>query len=338
MSIACDLTASYVDASACQESAKSNSLNEAEALDLIDPLRHFLGDVSFTSASTSPTTVNNGEPEQDVRDLPSSQDYSIVPSQTESIIDRRIVIRYYKDASKTPLLFEPGTATQLSAAQSAHNGIAKSWDVSLKLDMTNGCGGKIWPAAEVLGAYIAAHYSDPVSSPWIGKTIVELGSGTGLVGFLVAELNLRDTRILVTDQIPMLSLMRENQELNSLLTPARDDARLQGATVQVEELNWGEPIPSVVPSAPDVLLLADCVYLESAFEPLVKTMKELSSTHTEILFCYQKRRKADKRFFSYLKKHFTFKDVDDDDPARTTLYRRQGTQLLRVYKSSRSHN
>lgn len=324
MSVACGNQSKH-DLTAVQ-----SSLEEAEALDLIDPLRHFLAAPQSSPTSTASKPANGDTIEQDVRDLPSSQDYSVVPTQLESIIDRRTVIRYFRDASKTPQLFEPEQASELSTSQEDSK-LADSWDVSLKLDMTNGCGGKIWPAAEVLGAYIAAHYSDPASSPWNGNTIVELGSGTGLVGFLVAKLGLHGTQVYVTDQIPMLSLMQENQDLNDL-PASHEGSNANATTVQVEELNWGEPIPAIIPSKPDVLLLADCVYLESAFEPLVQTMTELSTKDTEILFCYQKRRKADKRFFIYLKKHFIFKDVDDDDPQRTVLYRRQGTQLLRVYK------
>ncbi len=63
-------------------------------------------------------------------------------------------------------------------------------------------------------------------------------------------------------------------------------------------------------------------------------MAALSTTETEILFCYQKRRKADKRFFAMLKKTFVFEDVADDDVERTKEYRRQGTQLLRIRKKA----
>lgn len=79
----------------------------------------------------------------------------------------------------------------------------------------------------------------------------------------------------------MLSLMAENLALNR-----------QGMDpCYVAELNWGEPIPPTsastppVPPKPDVLLLADCVYLETAFQPLVDTMVDLSTKETEILVC-----------------------------------------------------
>lgn len=71
-------------------------------------------------------------------------------------------------------------------------------DIALLLDVTNGCGGKIWPAAQVLGAYITGR-KDELATRWKGKTIVELGSGTGLVGFVVAKMGL-GAETWVTDQ------------------------------------------------------------------------------------------------------------------------------------------
>lgn len=303
-------------------------LEREEQLDLVDPLRHFLAIDDDVEDSPNPSSG-------DIRDLPSDTNYSVVPQQIESIIDKRTTIRYYADLSRRPTLLDEPTEEE-----------ARCWDVQLKLDMTTGCGGKIWPAAEVLGAYIAGRYSSSPSSPakgngdfknynfdWRGKRIIELGSGTGLVGYLVHAFHLPGCQVWVTDQDVMLPLMRENLALNFPLspnstssTPSSDDG-----FCKVDELNWGEPLPPSIPP-PDVLLLADCVYLESAFQPLIDTMVELSRPDTEILFCYQKRRKADKRFFALLKRQFVFEDVKDDDEARMEEYRRQGTQLLRIRK------
>lgn len=319
-------------------------LRQEEELDALDPLRHFLAPSSPTLASSTCNADTT-----DIRDLTSSNDYSIIPQQIESIIEKRTTIRYYKDLSRRPEL--------ISDPSPDADGRGKEWwDVALKLDMTKGCGGKIWPAAEVLGAYIAGKYSRFEESKggdegeeknkgyykngfdWRGKTIIELGSGTGLVGYLVHALCLSNTRILVTDQDVMLPLMRENLLLNfpspssssSQFTSTNTDT---GGLVEVAELDWDTaPGPKFTSPQPDVLLLADCVYLESAFQPLIDTMAALSTKDTEILFCYQKRRKADRRFFAMLKKGFVFEDVADDDEERREEYRRQGTQLLRIRK------
>ena len=51
------------------------------------------------------------------------------------------------------------------------------------------------------------------------------------------------------------------------------------------------PISATI-QRPDLILAADCVYLEPAFPLLVQTLSELSDSTTEILFSYKKRRKV----------------------------------------------
>lgn len=322
-------------------------LERQEQLDLVDPLRHFLAidDDDNDDHDDGLHVAHPSSSSGDVRDLPSQTDYSIVPQQIESIIDRRTTIRYYRDIARRPILIDEGNPAPEVDSKAAGG----YWDVQLKLDMTTGCGGKIWPAAEVLGAYIAAKYSSPWTPKpqdatankgynnhgfdWRGKRIIELGSGTGLVGYLVHALQL-EASIWVTDQDVMLPLMRDNLALNfPSCSSSSSSVSEQNGFVRVEELNWGTPLPAfATPLLPHVLLLADCVYLESAFQPLVDTMLALSTCDTEILFCYQKRRKADKRFFALLKRHFVFEAMQDDDEQRCREYQRQGTQLLRIRK------
>lgn len=113
--------------------------------------------------------------------------------------------------------------------------------VTLRVDAGPGCGGIAWPAGEVLSRYIVRQGRDY----WRGKRVLELGSGTGLVGlvagYLGAHTVLTDQRsasLLVCCQInqkmtdyesrrPILELMRENARLNGLQE-----------SVEVLELNW----------------------------------------------------------------------------------------------------
>ncbi|KAJ7873281.1 putative methyltransferase-domain-containing protein [Mycena olivaceomarginata] len=183
--------------------------------------------------------------------------------------------------------------------------------VDLILDASPGCGGVAWPAGEVLSQYIVQRGPQSLR----GKNVLELGSGTGLVGLVAAMLG---GTVYLTDQAPLLNIMRENVQVNKL-----------SHLCVVEELNWGEPIPADIPR-PDVILAADCVYFEPAFPLLVQTLCDLVGEDTEVLFCYKKRRKADKRFFALLKKKFRWDDVSDD-PARAT-YSRESISLLRLTK------
>lgn len=74
--------------------------------------------------------------------------------------------------------------------------------------------------------------------------------------------NAIDMELWVTDQEPMMDLMKRNTELNGLTNK-----------VKVELLNWGEPIPAPISRAPtDIILAADCVYFEPAFPLLEQTL------------------------------------------------------------------
>ncbi|KAI0308865.1 putative methyltransferase-domain-containing protein [Amylostereum chailletii] len=199
--------------------------------------------------------------------------------------------------------------------------------LSLLVDAAPGCGGIAWPAGQVLATYLARR-PDPALHR---KSVLELGSGTGLVGLVAAA---KGARVCITDQAQLLPTMTRNIALN---------AHAHAFPVAAAELNWGEPLPLPAhddaatpiiprPRALDLLLAADCVYLEPAFAPLVHTLCALvpPASPCEVLFCYKKRRKADKRFFALLKKHFTWEDVTDD-PDRAT-YAREAISLLRLHR------
>lgn len=157
---------------------------------------------------------------------------------------------------------------------------------------------------------------DPISS------VLELGSGTGLVGLVAGLLLTRSNpsaSVYITDQAPMLSLMQKNISLNNLSN-----------SVQALQLDWGTVLPDqVVKNPPQLVLVADCVYFEPAFPLLVQTLRELTENSSPvILFCYKKRRKADRRFFLLLKKSFDWVEIEDH-PAKE-VYKRDAISLLRV--------
>ncbi|KIJ56579.1 hypothetical protein M422DRAFT_72783 [Sphaerobolus stellatus SS14] len=184
--------------------------------------------------------------------------------------------------------------------------------IKLTVDAGPGCGGIAWPAGCVLANYLTTRKTLQ------GLKILELGSGTGLVG-IVAGLLHADS-VWVTDQEPLLDLIRSNIDLNGL------------QNVHVAKLDWGTALDQGIRDDIDLILAADCVYFEPAFPLLVETLCALAarSRNPEILFCYKKRRKADKRFFALLKKEFTWKEVLDDP--RHGEYNQEGIFLYHLMK------
>ncbi|KAF8458922.1 putative methyltransferase-domain-containing protein [Terfezia claveryi] len=172
--------------------------------------------------------------------------------------------------------------------------------LKLHEDLERGCGGMIWQAGSTLAKYVLRNYD---SEKLKGKRIVELGAGGGLVGLAMASKfrDAGDMKLWITDQKPMMELMKRNTELNELTNK-----------VKVGLLNWGEPIPASIARAPiDIILAADCVYFEPAFPLLEQTLVELVEKDTLVLFCYKKRRRADIRFMKAINKRLNVTQIKD---------------------------
>jgi hypothetical protein len=92
--------------------------------------------------------------------------------------------------------------------------------ISLAVDASPGCGGVAWPAGQVLAEYLVRLGPEVVK----GRTVFELGSGTGLVGLVSGALGAE--AVWITDQVPLLEIMARNVILNNL------------SNVTVSELNW----------------------------------------------------------------------------------------------------
>jgi predicted nicotinamide N-methyase len=166
----------------------------------------------------------------------------------------------------------------------------------LQEDLKEGCGGQLWPAGMVLTDYLLDKIEE-----LRGQTICELGAGGGLVGLALAlalqqsaSATATETKIFITDLPILVPLQEQNIALNGFPT----------SLIQSISLPWGTTLPPSLPRV-DIVLAADCVYFEPAFEPLLETLRTLLKEERQICyFCLKKRRKADMRFVAMLKKRF----------------------------------
>lgn len=83
----------------------------------------------------------------------------------------------------------PSTQRQTQALSFGHV------HLDLLVDAGPGCGGIAWPAGEVLSNYLVHKGSDYLKD----RCVLELGSGTGLVGLVAAKLGA--SRVIITDQL-----------------------------------------------------------------------------------------------------------------------------------------
>ncbi|KAI9754718.1 MAG: hypothetical protein M4579_004565 [Chaenotheca gracillima] len=195
------------------------------------------------------------------------------------------------------------------------NGLLPAPGLRLREDLSEGCGGQLWPAGIALAEYILRYQREELR----GKKTVELGAGGGLVGLSLAlAAPVFAAPLHLTDLPPLLNLMQHNISLNSL-----------ESLCQASVLSWGEesdpsstPPPSSSPPAtsaeplpkhPDIILAADCVYFEPSFPLLTQTLQDMVGPNTMVYFCFKKRRKADVRFLKMVRRVLDVKEVDGND-------------------------
>ncbi|KAF3917509.1 hypothetical protein ABW21_db0207042 [Orbilia brochopaga] len=222
--------------------------------------------------------------------------------------------KFPQDLVATRENLQPGRVTTTTL-----DGTLTKVPLQLIEDLTNGCGGQLWPAGVRLAKYFISRYRD--GDGLAGKRVVELGSGGGVTGLAIG-LELEqiggDTartgcEFWMTDMQAMIELMEKNIALNGL-----QDKMKCGL------LDWANPLPEFVTERPvDIVLAADCVYFEPAFPLLQQTLRDIAGPDTEVIFCFKKRRRADMRFIKSIRKHFVMTEVKDDGYegyARESIY------------------
>lgn len=140
-------------------------------------------------------------------------------------------------------------------------------------------GPQVWDAGIVLLRFLA---TAPVAAVLATHPrVVELGSGTGVVGIAAAALG---GKVTMTDLPEMLPLLRHNAFLNAeLVTSAR-------GSVSAVELRWGgSAIPAEL-ADPELVLLSDCVFETAAATLLVRTLEQLcTQSNTTVLLANEQR-------------------------------------------------
>ncbi|CAL1609920.1 unnamed protein product [Knipowitschia caucasica] len=144
-----------------------------------------------------------------------------------------------------------------------------------------------------------------------GKRVIELGSGTGLVGICAARLG---AAVTLTDLPRVLPQLQHNVSANAppggwRLTPA------------VRPLSWGED-QHVFPPQWDLVLGADIVYLPHTFPSLLDTLLHLCGRSTLLLLCSKMRREHMTHTFydQYLRREFQVELLRQDPEQNINIY------------------
>ena len=100
------------------------------------------------------------------------------------------------------------------------------------MPLSNGKTGlSTWDASVVLAQYLAITPGNIA-----GKTVIELGAGTGCVGITSSFLSPPPHRVIVTDQLYAIENLRTNVESNRLYS-----GLLMHIVPEVKVLDWNKP-------------------------------------------------------------------------------------------------
>ncbi|XP_078388905.1 EEF1A lysine methyltransferase 3-like, partial [Cetorhinus maximus] len=137
-------------------------------------------------------------------------------------------------------------------------------------------------------------YFDKEQIQFYGKKVIELGSGTGIVGILATLLG---GSVTLTDQPTVLRQIEINVTRN---IPSAIAHR-----AKVAALSWGKDHEQF-PTDYDIILGGDIVYLPLEFDALIKTLLHLSNQNTIIYISSKMRRRMGAKDFHQrlLPQHF----------------------------------
>lgn len=87
---------------------------------------------------------------------------------------------------------------------------------------------------------------------------------------------------------------------------------------EVQQLTWGDTQHIQAIKVPDVILLADCIYYGESLEPLVSTVRLLSSSTTTVIMSYELRTDGNKpelqrKFFDLMEEYFTKERIPEQE-------------------------
>lgn len=169
----------------------------------------------------------------------------------------------------------------------------------------------IMKAFENVAKYPPGHFT--------GKKILELGSGTGVLGIIL--LLMGAGHVVLTDKQVLLPLIEHNIELNCSLEEnyfyAGDEKALSVSDLKqrytVRELMWGEtPIEEKF----DCVVVCDCVYeSKDMWMPLAQCLQMVADVNpeVEVLLAYELRSKKDAAFFPFITQFFSVEPIDEED-------------------------
>ena len=153
-------------------------------------------------------------------------------------------------------------------------------DVVVKIEQEGqvGIGGMVWDASLILAKFLYCNRDSVFARV---RTVLEVGSGTGICGLACALMS-EKLRVTLSDLDSHLPLIRTNIDINAT------------TNVNCEEIDW---FNSTDEKKYDMVIGSDCVYDVELFEPLLDTLDKVTTKDSVVFLCNELRMTRDLGFY-----------------------------------------
>ncbi|KAJ1797037.1 Protein-lysine N-methyltransferase efm6 [Coemansia sp. RSA 2399] len=162
-----------------------------------------------------------------------------------------------------------------------------------------GVGSTVWDAGIVLAKYVDWQTSEG-KLDLSGKTVLELGAGTGIVGITLACLQPKCT-VVLSDKEELVPLLERNISLNKA-----------HPNTSAKCVDWTNPEhrENVTAAPPDLILVSDGIWMKDLHAHLAETLAQLAGSNTTVLLAYETRAfDEEAQFMALWSTHFRFHDI-----------------------------
>lgn len=173
-------------------------------------------------------------------------------------------------------------------------------DYSLNIyhDNSQGYAGIIWDCAYVFSSFLSSEKSKKYFK---NKVVLEIGSGTGLCGLIVACLEPK--RVYLTDKEENLKFLERNVENN------KDKINCD---IVITSLDWNYIIDfKKIKESFDIIIASDIIYHGVNFSNILQLLDHFSTLTTQILLSYNHRINSSFEFFDKLEEKWKIKKLPE---------------------------
>ncbi|KAK3151022.1 hypothetical protein QOZ80_3AG0240690 [Eleusine coracana subsp. coracana] len=169
-----------------------------------------------------------------------------------------------------------------------------------------------WPSEEVL-AYYCINHSDMFRS----KKVLELGSGYGLAGLVIAASTNADEVVISDGNPQVVDYIQKNIHIN---------AETFGETkVKSMRLHWDKEQPSEMFNTFDIIVASDCTFFKQFHQSLAQVVKSLlkHSATSQAIFLSPKRGDSLDKFLEIITENgLCFELIENYDPTVWNLHKK----------------